>query len=1136
MAYVYWYSTIHTVLKELQDEAVDPKSLLNVRGAPRKQELTVLIKNLEESLKGLDEIIRKYQGLTRRDRRIWNQLRLATENLETNRSKLTLHVTAINAFTSSLSRESLVQIETVLLELVSEVRQGRREPSLASLHETDDDSFWRELEDELAADGISGTDITKHKAAIKVFVQGLLSETNADTTSLVEIASLIELDNDDTDSKSSSHVISAIDISPEDAAESPIASDAQNGSLVSLDDEQYEIADEEIPPKETGASISRGPIRHDPIRYNDAWACVRDSRALRPVPPGISSAPEPFRDTDDFTPNESEHGESQSIVDGIERITITEHQGGDIAVGRSRTHRHPKALKAKNDAYVDFSNKTLVPEQTDFMIQQLERKADPRVRRTYENGVPLDEVVPSAPVLTVGLTFLPGADKSQINRSEQINMEGNEANQKDALWRVTTAGSLLTQFNVSPDLQISQTDQTASILRRAKFNTRDRDPRFPDQRKALARSSRTSATVTIDSARVTVVNDLQKGDWDLRGLLVEVDYGSLWDLMVDCRNLIAGGGSDMTLEETSSLLDTMIENARRLCIRSPILFRMSTRVRIIHSEDTRYGINHGPMFRTLITSKGIKEIISNCAACYNSLDSPPSSSNMTQKDIKPRFLQMVVLLLSLLNNEDLAELKDFLEATYKLKADRRDIELLILKVIPLLSINPRVFLNALVPATEGFRLESGSPNVDEDHSKIWNIFIRRILLDGYLLPGTVDDLGQARRSWIVKWPEDGFKSTSIFNNLQYAGRLRAINNIPPVEVHPESDCTELTVVMTDDSKYVINPRDLDNIMFMTPGIYPMQETAERKRRFDLVIQKTQLDSELHEATKMTNEIVHNMNQWLANPRRGGTVMSKIIRKPSDHQSFLNDVRGSGRLVRMVAVLDQGILAVTYKVDGCKVSRISAVQTMARDIRQLRAVLSHIEQRGDMTDHEYFSQEKGQLKQSVEQVKAQINLAEESRTRIGLDQEVSDEPIVKCLYPEGRKISNGGVWNEYRAVCQDHHGALRVDAIKSTITGVKWLTRKIIELSLSEPPSKVVVTPLKPVPEGYRDDEVRVGDMAMLVGQYVAIGEPIQECPVPHAACSMTNYLKIVSVEEQNQSRRGKNRGQDSNAMGTCYFR
>ena len=232
-----WYSTIHILIKELQDEAADPQSLLNVRGAPRKQELMILMNSLEESLKELDEIVRKYQGLTRRERRIWNQLRLATEDLEANRSKLIFHVTAINAFAASLSRGTLAQIETVLLELASEIRQGRRERSLASLHEPNNDSAWRELEDELAMDGVSSKDITKHKAAIKIFIQGLLNETKTDTKSLVEIASLC----DNTDSASLLRDTSAIGLSPEDPAE--LASNSQNDGLVSLDDEERKISD-----------------------------------------------------------------------------------------------------------------------------------------------------------------------------------------------------------------------------------------------------------------------------------------------------------------------------------------------------------------------------------------------------------------------------------------------------------------------------------------------------------------------------------------------------------------------------------------------------------------------------------------------------------------------------------------------------------------------------------------------------------------------------------------------------------------------------------------------------------------------------------------------------------------------------
>jgi len=78
---------------------------------------------------------------------------------------------------------------------------------------------------------------------------------------------------------------------------------------------------------------------------------------------------------------------------------------------------------------------------------------------------------------------------------------------------------------------------------------------------------------------------------------------------------------------------------------------------------------------------------------------------------------------------------------------------------------------------------------------------------------------------------------------------------------------------------------------------------------------------------------------------------------------------------------------------------------------------------------------------------------------------------------------------------------------------QWLTDDVIELSLLQQPSKLFVPPLRPVPEGFRDDEVRVIDIAMLVGQYVAIGEWDESSEDPNDAFIMTNYLKVVSREE-----------------------
>ena len=77
---------------------------------------------------------------------------------------------------------------------------------------------------------------------------------------------------------------------------------------------------------------------------------------------------------------------------------------------------------------------------------------------------------------------------------------------------------------------------------------------------------------------------------------------------------------------------------------------------------------------------------------------------------------MLVLLLSLLNNQDLSELREFLETTYHIKADRRSLEPLMLKVLPLMSSNSKVLIKSLVIAVDGTEIEA---NLDMRHpSKI----------------------------------------------------------------------------------------------------------------------------------------------------------------------------------------------------------------------------------------------------------------------------------------------------------------------------------------------------------------------------------------------------------------------------------
>lgn len=124
----------------------------------------------------------------------------------------------------------------------------------------------------------------------------------------------------------------------------------------------------------------------------------------------------------------------------------------------------------------------------------------------------------------------------------------------------------------------------------------------------------------------------------------------------------------MAFEETRCLLETMIEDAGKFCItiRSPTLFRMSVRASTIGARITQYGINHGPDDQPRHQRNHI--------AKRSVLHFPEYGlAYQLQQYSRPRVLHTIALLLSPSNNEELAEIKDFQKAIYKLRADRRDI-------------------------------------------------------------------------------------------------------------------------------------------------------------------------------------------------------------------------------------------------------------------------------------------------------------------------------------------------------------------------------------------------------------------------------------------------------------------------------
>jgi hypothetical protein len=458
-------------------------------------------------------------------------------------------------------------------------------------------------------------------------------------------------------------------------------------------------------------------------------------------------------------------------------------------------------------------------EDTALMIKRLEKAADTGLRRTYVDGQPVKDVNESAPILKVGLSYLPGADLPTVNRLEQTNMTTTRSpDQLDSLWRVNTAGTLLSEFDVNADFSITNKDKTSDIVKRmkARLSATSMFPMGQNNNAVVVRGQPIGA-VTIDSDQVKIVRNLQEhqGEFDVESTLIEIDGTSFVNLIVRYKLIIQRGGIMLSLLDTRELLESMMEDVRRLCHRSPLLFRMSTRKHIITSRNTRYGTNDGRQFVTMTTSKGIQEMISLSASYYNTLD----LDDDMQRVIRPRFLQMLVLLLSFLNDDDLDDIRDFLESTYKIKADRKSLELLFLKVLPLLSINSRVFLTSMVPAFEGW-YPLTSRTAEEDYSHYWDVFISRILSRGYILPGKVVQLGRNPMSWCVKWGEDGFKSSNVFCNLQFTGPLRAGNEIPRIDDLNEKDheSPNLTVILTNDEKYTIRAPDYDRIICLITGM------------------------------------------------------------------------------------------------------------------------------------------------------------------------------------------------------------------------------------------------------------------------------------------------------------------------------
>jgi hypothetical protein len=641
--------------------------------------------------------------------------------------------------------------------------------------------------------------------------------------------------------------------------------------------------------------------------------------------------------------------------------------------------RYREIISVKDSAF---------PSEHIAWLRGFERSPNTPLRQTYIQGIVQPEVDPNAPTIRIGIIFLEGADKPAVARAEMNRETREKLDQKTPEWRVATAATLLRRFETDDDLSISQPDDSPRILEKYKSNETERrrsqlsptyseyEPTKPSSKRQTSGSETFQAIVkrniqehplTIDSDSVHLIHGDRASphEYDIMCTLIEVDLQSICALLANFREIISSGIRNVSTRDIAMILDTMINDVRRLCTRSPTLFRMATRSIIAKSKNTRYGVSYGTVFATMTTSTGIRVFIERSVAYYTSLN----DSKMDQETVRPKFLQMLVMLLSLLNDEDLQQISSILENTFKMPGNRQGLELLILKVLPLSSFNSKVFVEDLLAATD-----IGAKKVQlMDRSmqrNSWRELQTQLARDGYLVPVHIqhtgiseepvaenledmmnamrmpsqqptgfpsDIYGTARnynarelsfqnpRSWLAAWPEDtGIFDSTIFKHLQHCGKTRsqgslqddivkAVNVVPHLDITSEDKENEYVAVFANGARYRVSSHDPEYISKMQSGKYTLKE-EHGNSIVDLDIVEEVLNQPFTEAAKQHNELVDQINLFtggrrerkrLSLRRSTSAKFTKIEEPVSATRVWAEIVQPSGTKVRVAEAFKLG---------------------------------------------------------------------------------------------------------------------------------------------------------------------------------------------------------------------------------------
>jgi hypothetical protein len=826
---------------------------------------------------------------------------------------------------------------------------------------------------------------------------------------------------------------------------------------------------------------------------------------------------------------------------------------------------------------------------------------DDSIRQSYRRGIVLPEVDPSAPIIRVCLTLLAAFGEPSVFRSELGNIFEPKPLQKTPEWRVFTAATLLNRLDFGDDLSVRRRDDSDRIITSYRANNERRklmrtstgpdrivqaSHRSTGEPGAVAATAKNSQhiinrnipdhTLTIDSENVTLIPGACRDDhsFDLVCTLVEIDEFGMLDLVMNYRRMTQDSGRVISSEEVVQILDVMINDVRRLYTRSPGLFRMKTRALIAQSHNTRYGFDYGSVFVTCITSEGLRKLTERSSAYYMSL----CDSKEDQGKIRPKFLQMLVLLVSLLNNDDLDVISKPLESTFQIPGDRSRLELLIMKVLPLTAINSEVFLQGLFDAYDP---EGGSKNGYESRlqPKIWEQLQLDLAQKGYIVPvpkgsygffgptlencGTASDLEadpngvdpeqpqssrftsehhlslqergsskQQRMSWTAPWPLNGLSLSTVFKYLQHDGHLRE-DGKPAARAMDDIPYLEIAAIFTNGIQYRVSAQDTMCISSMKKGEYKLS-AAEDETTSTLEIKDTLLNEPFIEAVQLLNNLVHGIKANLDGRGRKSRFLQ--ANKPSVVSFTPLDEPTEAKMVCADIIDPSGkryCCAVAFRIGDNVVLRVDVIRAMRSTLSKLRSALERLKRELPQfyikkVTNEASRSRQHQVDKMIDMLSTFENKIEEARQKEMKLQHMRlnypEDPITRVVYPGwSQETGQKPEWQHYQIDLAKNRDKLFVRSRKlkvATITPVNGYGLNVTFVGSS------LVFSAEPLTLSAGIEILSEGDTVILLGYYMVVIKPSLSQTQPRAQV-VVGYLRILAQNGLFHSRRKKFREQEA---------